>query len=69
MLYTAKVSTTPRWLDFNKLNGVVRTPFPDALARKMFSRSSYIAVREMKCLSSRNTAIAEDNYCSQQKLP
>jgi len=38
--YTAKVSTTPRWFDFNNLNGEVKTPFPVALARKMLSRSS-----------------------------
>lgn len=41
VLYTAKVSTTPRWLDFKSLKGDVNTPFPVARARKMFSRSSY----------------------------
>lgn len=41
MLKTANVSTTPRLFDFNSIKGDVRTPFPVALARKMFSRSSY----------------------------
>lgn len=40
--YTAKVSTTPKWFDPRSRNGFVNTGLPVSLARKMFSRSSYM---------------------------
>ena len=41
LLYTAKVNITPRRPVLSNGKGAVRTPFPEALARKTFSRSSY----------------------------
>lgn len=39
-LYTAYVRITPRRFDFSRRKGAVKTPVPDSLARKIFSRSS-----------------------------